>query len=93
MKSSKPIKKGQYEDKLLNYREVSNDYTLVFNDDVVNFTVGNFTATLPTAVGIQGKRFTITNTSNEAITLDSLGFVYPEETIDVVSNNINWIII
>jgi hypothetical protein len=80
-------------DKLLDYIEVSEDYVLTSNNRVVNFTSGSYTATLPSAIGVEGKILTIINTGNGVITLDSLGVIYPGETIDLISNNTNWIMI
>jgi hypothetical protein len=73
-------------------------------DCVVNCTSGTFTVTLPTAVGIEGQYFIVKNSGTGVITIDGDG----AETIDgaanktlsvqyesmtVVSNGANWIIV
>lgn len=73
-------------------------------DCVVNCTSGTFTVTLPTAVGIEGQYFVVKNSGTGVITIDADG----SETIDgatgktlsvqyesmtVVSNGSNWIIV
>jgi len=73
-------------------------------DCVVNCTSGTFTVTLPTAVGIEGQYFIVKNSGAGVITIDGDG----AETIDgaanktlsvqyesmtVVSNGANWIIV
>ena len=78
---------------VLNYVEKSNNYTALITDDIINFTNGTYILNLFTAVGNIGKKLTITNTGVGTITLDTLGFIYSGETIDIVSNNINWIMI
>jgi hypothetical protein len=84
------------------------DYTITPADDVllVDASSGNVTVTLPTAVGLDGKRFHIkkTDSSGYTVTIDGNG----SETIDgsttqtillqhisltVVSDNANWHII
>lgn len=73
-------------------------------DCVVNCTANTFTVTLPTAVGIEGQYFVIKNSGTGVITIDGDG----SETIDgatnktlsvqyesmtLVSNGANWIIV
>lgn len=77
------------------------NYTLTSGDEVVEWKSGSNTAFLPTAVGIEGKRYRITNSGSGIITVDPSGsqtvfgdtifYLYQGETIDIVSNNINWI--
>lgn len=85
-----------YDSKLANY-------TLTADDSSIECTTNSFTITLPTAVGIDGKIYTIKNTGTGVITIDANG----TETIDdeltqtitqwdgitLQSNGINWIII
>lgn len=53
----------------LAYSAKTANYTLTANDGVIDFTSGSSTATLPTAVGISGKRFVIKNSGTGATTL------------------------
>jgi len=86
-----------------NYIEKSSTYTIVTTDKIVNCTSGTFTITLPTAVGVGGKTYSITNSGGGIITLDADGtetiqgdltqFIYSDETIDIVSNGANWFVI
>lgn len=90
------------------WKQVSADsaYTATYNDEGImcDATSAAFTVTLPTAVGIRGKRFTITKTdsSANAVTVDgngaetingsatvSLASQYSSVTIE--SNNANWL--
>lgn len=89
----------------LNYVEKTANYTLVDIDDVVNCTTGTFTLTLPSAATNNGKQYTLKNTGAGTITLNTTS----GQTIDgnasgvltlaagdsmvVVSNNLNWIIV
>lgn len=87
----------------LNYVTTTANYTATANDDVINCTSGTFTVTLPTAVGLTGKRFEIKNTGSGVITIDGNA----AETIDgaatvsvpqyfsysLVSDGANWIIV
>jgi len=81
----------------------SANYTLLSTDYVIVADTIGITLTLPTAVGLSGKSFVIKNTSAGSVTVDANG----SETIDgnltqtvntfdsltVISNNINWLII
>ena len=80
------------------------NYTLTSDDDVVNCTSGTFTLTLPTAVGISGRKYTLKNSGTGVITIgttssqtidgvttQTLGTQYM--SMDVVSNGSNWIIV
>jgi hypothetical protein len=79
-------------------------YTIVGTDSVIDCTSGTFTVTLPTAVGITGKQFTIKNSGSGIITVATTS----SQTIDggttavmnvqylsitVVSDGANWKII
>jgi hypothetical protein len=84
-------------------------YTLTSSDDVViaDASGANFTITLPTAVGIQGKRYKIKNeTTDETYnvlldgagseTIDGLAGYYlygTKSAVEVISDNANWEII
>lgn len=79
-------------------------YTATASDSTINCTANTFTVTLPTAVGITGRRYDIKNSGTGTITVDGDG----TETIDggltavlstqydsitVQSDGANWIII
>lgn len=79
-------------------------YVVDNTDCVVNCTSGTFTVTLPTAVGLEGQYFIIKNSGTGVITIDgdgsetidgslnfSLSIQY--ESIAVVSNGSNWVIV
>ena len=79
------------------------NYTLTASDYQIECTANSFTLTLPTAVGIEGRVYSMKNTGAGSITIDGDG----TETIDgeltqtieqwdnikIMSNNANWIII
>lgn len=73
-------------------------------DCVVNCTANTFTVTLPTAVGIEGQYFIIKNSGTGSITVDADGtetidglanklLAIQNESITVVSDGANWIIV
>jgi len=86
-----------------NYVETSVAYTLTDTDYQINCTANSFTISLPTAVSIEGKIYSIKNTGSGTITVDA----YSAETIDgeitqelnqwdnllILSDGTNWIII
>jgi hypothetical protein len=76
----------------------------VTTDCVVNCTSGTFTVTLPTAVGIEGQYFTVKNSGTGVITIDGDGsetidgaankiLAVQYESITVVSDGVNWVVI
>lgn len=86
------------------YRAISAARTLDATDHVVNCTANTFTVTLPTAVGVTGRRYQIKNSGTGTITIacngtqtidgaatKSLATQY--SSISVVSNGANWIIV
>ena len=88
----------------LPFTSQTSTYVVDNTDCVVNCTSGTFTVTLPTAVGIEGQYFVIKNSGTGVITIDGDG----SETIDgaankllsvqyesiiVVSNGSNWIVV
>lgn len=85
------------------YSEKSANYTITNEDNTINCTANTFTVTLPTAVGITGKKYTITNTGSGIITLATTSsqtiqgeltqLIYTNETFDVMSTGSNWIVI
>lgn len=88
---------------VLAYVEKTANYTVTTNDYVINCTSGTFTITLPTAVGIEGQPFVITNTGSGIITLEGDGIetiqgdltqtIYQDESFVVCSTGANWIVI
>ena len=90
----------------LQIRTITAARTMDYTDDVVlgNASSGNFTVTLPTAVGITGRTYTIKSISTGTVTIDGAG----SETIDgattvglssqyqfrtIVSDGSNWSVI
>lgn len=57
------------------------NYTILSTDGLVICTSGSFTVTLPTAVGIAGRAFTVKNTGSGTITMASTS----SQTIDTAS--------
>lgn len=80
-------------------------YTIDNTDCVVNCTGnGTFTVTLPTAVGVEGQYFIIKNSGTGVITVEGDGsetldglankiLAIKNESITVVSDGSNWIIV
>jgi len=83
-------------------------YTATLNDKIIlcDATAGAFTITLPTAVGNRDKRFiikkidsstnTVTIDGNGAETIDGVAtkiLQYQYQSIDIISDNANWIIV
>jgi hypothetical protein len=79
-------------------------YTILKGDMFIDCTANSFTVTLPTAVGISGRKYYIKNSGTGEITVDGDGTETIDgaltavisnqyETITVVSTNTNWIII
>lgn len=73
-------------------------------DCVINCTANTFTVTLPTAVGIEGKYFIIKNSGTGVITIDGDGsetidgaatkiLAVQYESISVISNGANWVVV
>ena len=87
----------------INYKAITAIYTLGVGDQVVDCTSGTFTVTLPTAVGITGKAFTLKNSGAGSITLDGDGsetidgvttkVLAANDSVTVLSDNVNWILI
>jgi hypothetical protein len=78
-------------------------YVITTSDSIINCTANTFTVTLPTAVGIDGRRFVIKNSGTGTITvattssqtIDGLTtqIVPSTAAMEVVSTGANWIII
>ena len=79
------------------------NYTITTSDYQIECTANTFTLTLPTAVSIAGRVYSIKNTGSGAITLEGDGTetidgelnqtVNQWDNISVMSNGTNWIII
>lgn len=88
---------------LQSFVQKSAAYTLTPADVVVECTANTFTITLPTAVDISGKKYTIKNSGAGVITVDAddtetidgatTKTLNQYDSITIVSNNSNWIII
>lgn len=83
-------------------------YTILLNDSIVllDDSAGDFTATLPTAVGLKGKLVTLQKTNNDTSTTTIEGdgsetvggsanttLNTQGETLYLVSDNVNWLIL
>jgi len=79
-------------------------YTIDNTDCVINCTANTFTVTLPTSVGLEGQYFIIKNSGTGTITIDADGsetidglpnklLAIQNESITVISNGANWIIV
>lgn len=76
-------------------------YSLVSTDDFLIFNGTSLIATLPTAVGIAGKQFEITNTNASVLTIATTSsqtisgstpsLLYQWEVLKVISDGANWI--
>jgi len=85
------------------YVAVTTTYTVLLTDNIVDCTSGTFTVNLPTAVGYEGLTFTIKNSGTGLITVDPNGsqtidgdttkILTQYDSMTIVSNNANWIII
>jgi hypothetical protein len=79
------------------------NYTFVLADDVIEATTAGIILTLPTSVGLNGKTFIAKNTSGGTITIDTTSsqtidgnltqLVNTFDSITMISNNVNWLII
>jgi hypothetical protein len=89
----------------LNYQAKAANYTLTDIDDVIDCTSNSFTLTLPSASLNNGKQFTMVNTGTGTITLNTTSgqtiggaasgtlTLATSDSITVVSNNVNWLVI
>jgi hypothetical protein len=79
-------------------------YTIAATDYIINCTANRFTVTLPTAVSIAGRSYIIKNSGTSTITVATTSsqtidgattFILQVQyqTVTVVSNGANWIII
>jgi phage gp45-like len=85
------------------YTAASGTYTALSTDYVINCTANTFTVNLPTAVGISGTSYVIKNSGAGVITVDGNGSqtidgattvtLYQYDSITIVSDGSNWIII
>lgn len=85
------------------YTAVSATYAVDLTDYIINCTANTFTVNLPTAVGYNGLTFVIKNSGSGVITVDPSGSqtidgsttrtLIQYESIKIVSDGSNWIII
>ncbi len=90
--------------KLFNpYVEITSTYSILSTDHQINCTANSFTVTLPTAVGIQGRIYSIKNTGSGIITVNTTSSqkidgqlsqqITNGSNIQVMSTGANWIIL
>lgn len=85
------------------YVSASSAYTVTSLNYVIDCISGTFTVTLPTAAGIIGQEFIIKNSGSGSITIDPSGsqtidgdttkILAQYDSMSIVSNGTNWIII
>ncbi len=86
------------------YTSQSATYAILTTDEVIECTANTFTVTLPTAVSVASKRYTIKNTgagtvtvaTTSAQTIDgatTASIAQHYQSITVVSNGVNWLLI
>lgn len=86
------------------YAAKTGTYAIQATDWLINCTANTFTVTLPTAVGVTGKSYVVKNSGTGAITVATTSaqtidgysnFILSTqgESITVVSNGANWIVI
>jgi hypothetical protein len=86
------------------YTAVTTTYSVALGDSIIDCTSGTFTVTLPTAIGITGRQYTIKNSGTGTITVATtssqtidgattqvMGVQY--DSITVISDNANWKIV
>lgn len=82
----------------------SGAYVIDNTDCVINCTANTFTVTLPTAVGVEGQFFIVKNSGTGIVTVDGDGsetidgqankkLAVQYESITVVSNGVNWVVV
>jgi hypothetical protein len=84
------------------YRALLANTTLDDEDYQIECTANSFTVTLPTAVGREGREFSIKNSGTGVITIDGDGtetidnelerVLTQHENLVIMSNNVGWII-
>ena len=86
------------------YIQKTSTYAILTTDQIVECISGTFTTTLPTAVGVTGKEYTIINSGTGVITVattssqlisgqSSIAINYQYQVYTVISNGANWIIL
>ena len=85
---------------LSSFVQKSAAYTLTDSDTIIECTANSFTITIPTAVGISGRTYTIDNSGTGDITLAFNGaehlngvtspVIYTDEVFIIYSNGTNW---
>jgi hypothetical protein len=85
----------------LNYIARTANYTLLDIDDVVDVTSGSITLSLPKANLLNGKRYILKNSGAGSVTVDPDGSetingsatatIAAGASLEIISNNSNWI--
>lgn len=85
------------------YKSETTSYPITTTDYQIECVSGTFTITLPTAIGIIGKTFSIKNSGIGKITVNTIGiqtiddelnqYLSQYDNLMVMSNGSNWIII
>lgn len=89
---------------ILPFTNKTGTYVIDNTDCVINCTANTFTVTLPTAVGVEGQYYIIKNSGTGVITVDGDGsetidgaankkLAVQNESITVISNGANWLVI
>ncbi len=91
------------ENKLKPPTKINSNYTILSTDEIIICETNSFNVTLPTAVTNNGRKITVTSLSTGIITLVPFGaetiqgettqLIYENETFDLFSDGINWIVI
>ena len=84
-------------------KEINTSYFIGDNDYLIDVTGNTITVTLPTAVGIDGKNYVIKNSGSGVITVEttssqtidgvSTKTLNSNNSVEVVSNGSNWIVV
>lgn len=85
------------------YTTKTADYTIVATDNIIECTANSFTITLPTAIGVKGKQYIVSNSGVGTITIDAFStqtiqgdltqLIYTDESFTLVSDGANWKVI
>ena len=83
---------------LLEVTTTAVDYTVLTTDDIILVTESGVTITMPTAVGISGRTFTVDNASDsyiiitgtETIQGEATNYLPPNSSVELYSTGTNW---
>ncbi len=83
-----------------NYAAKTTAYTITSSDGAIEGTSGPYTITLPTAVGISGRNYTVKNSGDVSLTVDANGseliddalnvVLTPQTVMELISTGANW---